>query len=55
MKGENTPRSVTGNGFADPQARLVVVFATAAPGSCASTTANYREQMQDLVYGAMTR
>ncbi len=38
--------------FADPRERLVVVVGTAAPGELRKY---YREQVQDLVYGAMTR
>ena len=38
--------------FADPKERLVVVVGTAAPGELRKY---YREQVQDLVYGAMTR
>lgn len=38
--------------FADPKEKLVVVFGTAAPGELRKY---YREQVQDLVYGAMTR
>jgi CubicO group peptidase (beta-lactamase class C family) len=38
--------------FADPKAKLVVVFGTAAPGDLRKY---YREQIQNLVYGAMTR
>jgi len=36
----------------DPKQKLVVVFGTAAPGLLRKY---YREQVQDLVYGAMTR
>ena len=51
--GEYSWNGAYGTGFfADPQARLVVVFATAAPGELRKY---YREQIQDLVYGAMTR
>ena len=51
--GEYSWNGAYGTGFfADPQARLVVVFATAAPGELRKY---YREQVQDLVYGAMTR
>ena len=39
-------------GVADPKQRLVVVFGTAEPGDLRKY---YREQVQDLVYGAMTR
>ena len=38
--------------FADPKERLVVVVGTAAPGELRKY---YREQVQALVYGAMTR
>jgi CubicO group peptidase (beta-lactamase class C family) len=38
--------------FADPKERLVVVVGTVAPGELRKY---YREQVQDLVYGAMTR
>ena len=38
--------------FADPKERLVVVVGTAAPGELRKY---YREQVQDLVYGAMVR
>ncbi len=38
--------------FADPKERLVVVVGTAAPGELRKY---YREQVQDLVYSAMTR
>ena len=38
--------------FADPKAKLVVVFGTAAPGDLRKY---YREQIQNLVYGAMTK
>ena len=38
--------------FADPKAKLVVVVGTAAPGEIRKY---YREQVQSLVYGAMTR
>lgn len=38
--------------FADPKERLVVVLGTAAPGELRKY---YREQIQDLVYGAMAR
>jgi CubicO group peptidase (beta-lactamase class C family) len=51
--GEYSWNGAYGTGFfADPQARLVVVFGTAAPGELRKY---YREQVQDLVYGAMTR
>lgn len=52
-EGEFSWNGTYGTGFfADPKARLVVVFATAAPGDLRKY---YREQVQDLVYGAMTR
>jgi CubicO group peptidase (beta-lactamase class C family) len=38
--------------FADPEEKLVVVVGTAAPGDLRKY---YREQVQALVYGAMTR
>jgi CubicO group peptidase (beta-lactamase class C family) len=38
--------------FCDPKERLVVVVGTAAPGELRKY---YREQVQDIVYGAMTR
>jgi CubicO group peptidase (beta-lactamase class C family) len=38
--------------FCDPRERLVVVVGTAAPGELRKY---YREQVQDLVYGAMVR
>jgi CubicO group peptidase (beta-lactamase class C family) len=38
--------------FADPAEKLVVVDATVAPGEIRKV---YREQLQNLVYGAMTR
>jgi CubicO group peptidase (beta-lactamase class C family) len=38
--------------FCDPKERLVVVVGTAAPGELRKY---YREQVQDLVYGAMVR
>ena len=51
--GEYSWNGANGTGFfVDPKARLVVVFGTAAPGELRKY---YREQVQDLVYGAMTR
>jgi len=51
--GEFTWNGAYGTGFfADPKEKLVVVFGTAAPGELRKY---YREQVQDLVYGAMTR
>jgi len=51
--GEDSWNGAYGSGFfADPQAKLVVVFGTAAPGDLRKY---YREQIQNLVYGAMTR
>lgn len=51
--GEYSWNGAYGTGFfADPKERLVVVFGTAAPGELRKY---YREQVQDLVYGAMTR
>ena len=38
--------------FCDPKERLVVVVGTAAPGELRKY---YREQVQDIVYGAMVR
>lgn len=38
--------------FADPKEKLVVVVGTAAPGELRKY---YREQVQNLIYGAMTR
>ena len=38
--------------FADPKEKLVVVVGTAAPGELRKY---YREQVQAIVYGAMTR
>jgi CubicO group peptidase (beta-lactamase class C family) len=38
--------------FADPKEKLVVVVGTAAPGDLRNY---YREQVQAIVYGAMTR
>lgn len=38
--------------FVDPKQRLTVVFGTAAPGPLRKYD---REQVQGLVYGAMTR
>jgi CubicO group peptidase (beta-lactamase class C family) len=38
--------------FCDPKEKLVVVVGTAAPGELRKY---YREQVQDIVYGAMTR
>jgi CubicO group peptidase (beta-lactamase class C family) len=52
-----TPGDFTWNGaygtafWADPQERLVVVYGTAAPGDIRKY---YREQVDALVYGAMT-
>jgi CubicO group peptidase (beta-lactamase class C family) len=51
--GDFTWNGANGTGFwVDPAERLVVVFGTAAPGDLRKY---YREQMSDLVYGAMTR
>ena len=51
--GEYTWNGAYGTGFfADPKQKLLVVFGTAAPGALRKY---YREQVQDLVYGAMTR
>jgi hypothetical protein len=38
--------------FCDPKERLVVVVGTAAPGELRKY---YREQIQDIVYGAMVQ
>ena len=40
--------------FADPQAKLVVVFGTAVPGA-GNIRGYHRQDIQNLVYGAMTR
>jgi CubicO group peptidase (beta-lactamase class C family) len=51
--GEYSWNGANGTGFfADPKAGLVVAYGTAAPGEIRKY---YREQVQDLVYGAMTR
>lgn len=51
--GEYSWNGAYGTGFfADPQEKLVVVYGTVAPGDLRKY---YREQVQDLVYGAMTR
>jgi CubicO group peptidase (beta-lactamase class C family) len=51
--GEYTWNGAYGTGFfADPAEKLVVVFATAAPGELRKY---YREQVQMLTYAAMTR
>ena len=51
--GEYSWNGANGTGFfCDPKEQLVVVFGTAAPGEIRKY---YREQVQDLVYGAMTR
>lgn len=51
--GEFTWNGANGTGFfADPTEQLVVVFGTAAPGELRKF---YREQVQDLVYGALTK
>jgi CubicO group peptidase (beta-lactamase class C family) len=51
--GEFSWNGANGTGFfADPAAQLVVTFGTAAPGELRKY---YREQVQDLVYGALTR
>ena len=45
--------SAVGTGFfCDPKEQLVVAFGTAAPGELRKY---YREQVQDLVYGALSR
>ena len=51
--GEYSWNGANGTGFfADPQAQLVVAFGTAAPGELRKY---YREQVQNLVYGALTK
>ena len=51
--GEYSWNGANGTGFfADPQQQLVVAYGTAAPGDLRKY---YREQVQDLVYGAMTK
>ena len=51
--GEYSWNGANGTGFfCDPKAQLVVAFGTAAPGDIRKY---YREQVQNLVYGAMTR
>jgi CubicO group peptidase (beta-lactamase class C family) len=51
--GEFSWNGAYGTGFfVDPKADLVVVFGTAAPGELRKY---YREQIQDLVYGALTQ
>jgi CubicO group peptidase (beta-lactamase class C family) len=51
--GEYSWNGAYGTGFfVDPQEKLVVVFGTAAPGDLRKY---YREQIQDLVYGAMVK
>jgi CubicO group peptidase (beta-lactamase class C family) len=51
--GEYSWNGANGTGFfADPKEQLVVVFGTAAPGELRKY---YREQVQDLVYGAMSQ
>jgi CubicO group peptidase (beta-lactamase class C family) len=50
--GDFTWNGANGTGFwVDPAEKLVVVFGTAAPGEIRKY---YREQVSDLVYGAMT-
>ena len=50
--GDFTWNGANGTGFwVDPAEKLVVVFGTAAPGDIRKY---YREQVSDLVYGAMT-
>ena len=50
--GDYTWNGANGTAFwVDPQERLVVVYGTVAPGEIRKY---YREQVQDLVYGAMT-
>jgi CubicO group peptidase (beta-lactamase class C family) len=51
--GEYSWNGANGTGFfSDPKEQLVVVYGTAAPGELRKY---YREQVQDLVYGALTR
>ena len=51
--GEYSWNGANGTGFfADPKAGLVVAYGTSAPGEIRKY---YREQVQDLVYGALTR
>jgi CubicO group peptidase (beta-lactamase class C family) len=51
--GEFSWNGANGTGFfCDPKANLVVAFGTAAPGELRKY---YREQVQDLVYGALSR
>jgi CubicO group peptidase (beta-lactamase class C family) len=51
--GEFTWNGANGTGFfVDPKEQLVVTFGTAAPGDLRKY---YREQVQDLVYGAFTK
>lgn len=51
--GEFSWNGANGTGFfADPREQLVVAFGTAAPGELRKY---YREQVQDLVYGALSR
>ena len=51
--GEYSWNGANGTGFfADPKEQLVVAFGTAAPGELRKY---YREQVQDLVYGAMSK
>jgi CubicO group peptidase (beta-lactamase class C family) len=51
--GEFSWNGANGTGFfADPKEQLVVTFGTAAPGELRKY---YREQVQDLVYGAFMR
>jgi CubicO group peptidase (beta-lactamase class C family) len=50
--GDYTWNGANGTAFwVDPAERLVVVYGTVAPGEIRKY---YREQMADLVYGAMT-
>jgi CubicO group peptidase (beta-lactamase class C family) len=50
--GEFSWNGANGTGFfADPKEQLVVAYGTAAPGELRKY---YREQVQDLVYGALT-
>ncbi len=52
---DGRPQSIAANGtgfFADPKEQLVVAFGTAARGELRKY---YREQVQDLVYGAFMK
>ncbi|BBB96292.1 MULTISPECIES: hypothetical protein [Bradyrhizobium] len=47
-----SPGEFTWKFFCDPKERLVVVVETAAPGELRKY---YRENVQDIVYGAMVK